>query len=322
MQGFRPKASASSRGRPVLLLLPLLSLTLAILACGVSFRMGAATLKVADVPTTQLHLQLRITGQFSGMPNVLVLPLFFEGPNAQEEVALPQGAKVTCNGTDITPLSPTTIQVARPCPHQPPGGSYRITYTDAHGAATTVLVPVPVGGSFDLLSPAPNTTVRIPTNGKLEIRYRAPTPPPNGSLTLDSVAARCDDDQQPCILSAFPPFGDSLTSSGGAGNVAALARGAIVPTQAPTPKPGATLKPGNTPVPSPTPARGNAYASLTVRDGVGTILLRGDFSMLQAGPGDISLEVEGQETLDHAGFADASVKLMIALLDNHITWTN
>lgn len=323
------------RGHSALLLLPLLSLTLAIWACGFSLQMGAAGLKVADVPTAQLRLKLQITNQFKSAPNVLALPLFFEGANSQQ-VALPQGAKVTCNGTDITPLSRTTAQLARTCPRQPPGGLYRITYTDTHGAATTVLVPVPTGGSFEIISPAPGAAAPIPANGQLEIRYRAPTPPPNGSLTLDIVAAECRVAQQGCTVSAFPPFSGSLASSGGVGMSAALAQHAVVADQNPTPKPGstpkpspsptiaagATPKPANTPKPSNTlPARGNASASVTVRDGVGTILLRGDFSGFEAGPGTVLLEAEGEETLDHTGFADASVTFLTDIIQNNVTWT-
>lgn len=338
MRGSTPTTRIPLRGRSALLLLPLLSLTLAIWACGFDFsHIGAASLKVADVPIAQLSLKLRITNQFQDMQSVYVLALFFEGANAQQ-VAIPQDAKVTCNGTDITPLSRTTVQLARLCPRQQPGGIYRIAYSDTHGVATIVLVPVPAGGSFDIVSPAPGATVPIPTNGRLEIHYRAPTPPPNGSLMLDNVSASCNIYQQPCTLSAFPPFDGSLASSNGVGDVAALAQRAAVPTptQAPTPKPGPTPKaspppppgltptpkPGNTSTPAPAPARGNAFASVSVRNGVGTILLRGDFSGFQAGPGTISLEAEGEEMLDHAGFADASATFLPAFIENTITWTH
>lgn len=319
------------QGRSALRLLPLLSLVLALWACGsISFHTGAVTLKVADVPTAQLRLVIEISDQFSDKPNVLMRTLFFEGPKPQDQVALPAGAHVSCNGTDITPASASSVQPIHTCPRQPPGGSYRITYTDMHSVSTTVLVSVPGGGSFDILSPASGAAVPIPTKGQLEIRYSAPTPPSNGTVTLDNIGAWCLTAQQGCTLSAFPPFSGSSPSGGNVGNAAPTQRSIAAeqtpkpgstPKPLPTIAPGATVVPGNTPTPPPDPAQGNASASVTVRGGVGTILLRGDFSGFQTGSGRILLEVEGQEMPDHAGFADVSAKFLAGYLSNNIIWT-
>jgi len=156
-------------------------------------------------------------------------------------------------------------------------------------------------------------------------------PPPNGTVALDNVGAWCLTAQQGCTLSAFPPFTGSSPSGVSVGNAAAPAQRIIAAEQTPkpgsTPKPlptiapGATLVPGNTPTPPLAPAQGNASASVTVRGGVGTILLRGDFSGFQTGSGRILLEVEGQETPDHAGFADVSAKFLAGYVSNNIIWT-
>lgn len=327
-----PMPRTSFQGRSAVHLLPLLSLTLAILACSVSLHMGAAPLKVADVPAAQLRIEIQISNQFSDEPNIMVLPRFFEGANPRDQVALPAGGRVTCNGADITPISGSYAQPSHPCPRQPAGGAYRITYTDTHKASATVIVPVPAGGSFEILSPAPDTTVHIPANGQLAIRYSVPVPPPNGTVTLDNVAAECRSTVTGCVLSAFAPFGETPASGGNAGNAplrpAIAVHPLATPQPGPTPKPlatataatNATAVPGSTPVPPPAPTRGNALATVTVRGGVGTILLRGDFSTFQPVVGTISLGVEGQETLDHAGFAAASATFSYEDRTNNVTW--
>lgn len=123
--------------RPVrlpLLLLPLLSVALAIWACG-------ASPSFTDQPGSELVLKVTIENQYFApdQPNVMITVQLFTStglwvwPDAQ--------AQITCDGVHIT----HGPNVPVPCPRQPPGGAYRITYTDGHGAATTATVPIPTG---------------------------------------------------------------------------------------------------------------------------------------------------------------------------------
>jgi hypothetical protein len=310
--------------RAVRRFLPLLGLLLALLACGFSIgsHIGARPLPVTHRPASQLRLTVQITSQYSDRPDVVVLVRFFEGPAASDEVAIAQGAHVTCNGKDMTPTSQAQQLVGASCPRQPPGGAYQITYTDEHGAAATVVVPVP-SGSFAILSPRAGSTVPIPTTGPLKLRYTIPTPPPDGSVAVDGLSAAC-----------------IATENGGGGYVYASLQSTPTPTPAPsqgmklaaTPAPPATptgggapdATPAATPAPggTPTPAPGGNSASATVtqRGSMGTILLKGDFTKFQPGPGRVQLFVEAHVTPDRGGFAAAIVYFARETTSTPITW--
>src|SRR5262249_19273801 len=132
----------------VLLLLPFLSLPFVLNAC------GAVTVPVTHRPASSLHLQIHIANQYQGQTSdqakVYVTVKVFDGTNANG-VSLADKAHLTCNGNDIKYPPPATVAGAGPCPRQPPGGSYKFTYTDEHGASTTATVPVSAD-AFSILS--------------------------------------------------------------------------------------------------------------------------------------------------------------------------
>jgi hypothetical protein len=307
--------------------LPLLSLLLAIWGCGFGGLHGAPTLPVTHRPASELRLMIQITGQYSDRPSVGVLVRMFEGTNPNE-VALPPGARLTCNGSDMTPRSPVLQLVGFSCPHQPPGGSYQITYTDEHGVPSTVAVPVPLG-TFAILSPLAGATVPIPTNDQLRVRYSIPVPPTNGSVAIDSVAASCMTSLTPCdtVYATIQHDATPTPGMGAASSVAScVQRGSMVttmlieteattPVPGSTPTPGATLTPGPTP-PPPTARRGSA--TVTQSGNGGTILLMGDYTRFEPGPGTVELSVEARVTPDHGGFADVTFEK--ETLHAPITW--
>jgi hypothetical protein len=318
------------RRRSVLWLLPLLSVTFAMLACGISLgsHIGYRPPPATHLPASQLRLEVYITGQYEqygATPITLVRIRIFETPTARE-VSLADKAILTCNGVDI---ENTSDALGRTCPQQPPGGAYRLVYTDEHGAQTTVVIPV-LNGTFAILSPQNGATVQIPTNGTLPVRFTVPTAPANGGVAIDSVTAACSvSDAQPCgavdanlrpTATATPGQGDGVIT------VAPLAaklgnstpqpgktptRGPI-PTQPPTPTPGATQTPS---IPSPTPT-----VVVTQNGDTGTIMLAGDYGEFQPAKGFLSMTVEAHVTPDPGDFSSVSV-IYTDTLHTQFTWT-
>jgi hypothetical protein len=317
----------------VLWLLPLLSLTLATLACGFSFgsHIGYQPPPATHLPASQLRLEISILGQYqqystsSSAPTVGIAVHVFEGTNTRE-VSLPDKATLTCNGVDIKQNS---TGFSPPCPRQPPGGAYGLIYTDEHGAKTTVVIPV-LTGAFAILSPLDGAIVPIPTNGVLPVRFTIPTAPANGSVAIDDVTAACSvSDAQPCgaVDATLRPTATATPGQGlGAFAIAPLAanvgnvtpqpgktptRGPV-PTQAPTPTPGATLIPA---MPTATPT-----VVVTQNGNTGTILLTGDYSEFQPARGFLSMAVEAHVTPDPGGFSSVSV-IYTDTLHTQFTWT-
>jgi hypothetical protein len=313
------------RGRRfVLCLLPLLSLPLAIWACSAGTSRQAIPPPVTRLPASQLRLEIQFVGQYEDTPSVQVVTRFFEAEPSQV-VSLPEKARLTCNGSDVKPIFPSLM---RPCPRQPPGGAYRITYTDEYGATTTVVVPVPAG-PFAVLSPRDGATLKIPTNGQLVIRYAIPIAPPKSTVTLIDVTAWChQSNEQPCDSIAYTaPAPTSATATVASGIPTATVLENHGP---PTPTPSSSKSTATvfenhgppTPVPppgaTPTPP---APDEIVTQSGVtGTIMLIGGFSEYQPGSGKIQIGIVAQITPEQGGFAAASATMGGFVIAN-ITWT-
>ena len=322
---------ARKRGGRILWLLPLLSLTLATLACGISFgsHIGYRPPPATHLPASQLRLEIQISGQYeqygnpSGAPTVGIAVRVFEGTKASES-SLADKATLTCNGVDI---KRNAYGFSPPCPRQPPGGAYRLVYTDEHGARTTVVIPVPTG-TFAILSPQDGASIPIPTNGALPVRYTIPTAPANGSVAIDNVTAACSvSDAQPCgsVYANLQPDTTPTPGQGGSGAVAPLAaklgnatpQPGKTPTRGPTPTQPPTPLPGSTPLPTrpiPTPT-----VVVTQNGNTGTILLAGDYSEFQPAKGFLSLSVEAHVTPDPGGFAAVTASYSDTL-QSSFTW--
>lgn len=325
------------RARTLLLLLPLTSLLLAIWACGLSIgpHIGYHPPPATHLPASQLRLEIGITGQYDqygSTPNALMQVRVFEEATSRE-VSLPDTASLTCNGANIKPYTGNALPHV--CPRQPPEGTYRIVYTDDHGASTTVVVPVP-GSSFAIVSPQDGSTVKIPTNGVLPVRYTIPSVPPNGSVAINDVTAACSvSPAQPCgAVSAnlkpalTPTPGSHAVVTPGTSGSSAVMRVASrafatttpgktptsgpTPTQGPTPVPAATPKP-TLPVPTPT-------VGVTLSGNAGTILLAGDYSMFQPAKGFLTMDVEAHVTPDPGDFHSVTVSYS-DILHVAFTWT-
>lgn len=327
---------APQRGRRPLWLMPLLSLTLATLACGISFgsHIGYRPPPATHLPASQLRLAIQITSQYANYsatsnPNAYINIGVFDATNAQE-FSLPENAQISCNGKAITRSSPTPGRnLSFSCPRQQPGGTYRIVYTDEHGAKTTVVIPV-LTGTFAILSPQDGAIVPIPTNGTLPVRFTVPTAPANGSVAIDDVTAACSvSDAQPCgsVYANLQPTATATPGQGlEAASVAPLAanlgnstpqpgktptRGPV-PTQGPTPTPGATPLP-TLPIATPT-------VVVTQNGDTGTILLAGDYSEFQSAKGFLSMSVDAHVTPDAGGFSTVTV-IYTDILHTQFTWT-
>ena len=163
----------------------------------ISPRVGYQPPPVTHLPATQLRLEIQISSQYEaygGSPNALILIHVYE-QSSGKVVSLPASSLLTCNGVEIQPL---TSGSDYSCRRQPPGGTYRLAYTDEHGVKATVVVPVPAG-SFAILAPRDGARVPIPTNGTFTVQYSAPVPPADGSVAIDNITAACSvSDAQPC----------------------------------------------------------------------------------------------------------------------------
>src|SRR5690349_24645725 len=144
------------RRRLLLWLLPPLTLMLVGMACSASG--PGRPPPVTHLPAAQLRLLIQITGQYGGASTVQTQINIVDAHSGQV-YSLADKARLTCNGGDVKPNYPS--DVVRTCLRQPPGGAYSFTFTDEHGATTTVVVPVPTG-QLAILSPRYGSTVYIP----------------------------------------------------------------------------------------------------------------------------------------------------------------
>jgi hypothetical protein len=274
------------------------SLLLVFVACG-------TTLPVTHRPASELRFDIVIGDQFSEKPNVSVSVHVYDETN-QREVALADNTRVTCNGTDISEnakpipvIRQYPISVLGFCPRQVPGGSYKITYTDEHGASTTATVPVP-SGSFSILSPSPGSTVPIPIDDALTLRLSVPTPSPGGSAIVDGILLTCGANENTCEELSWTD----------------LQKEADPPVSA-TPTPQVTLTPflKRTPSPAPRPT-----ATLSQDGSIATITLRADYSQVEPNAARIVVFARVQAPPDPGGFA-AATAVYGEQLSADITWT-
>jgi hypothetical protein len=84
--------------------------------------------------------------------------------------------------------------------------------------------------------------------------------------------------------------------------------------------PGATSTPGATPTPGATATSGAGGSATVTQSGAGgTILLMGDFSRFEPGPGGIELSVEAHVPPDRGGFS-AVTAAFVDIISTSITW--
>jgi len=274
------------------------SLLLVFVACG-------TTLPVTHHPASELRLEIIIGDQFNEKPNVSVSVHIHDETN-QREVALADNTRVTCNGTDIS-ADAKTIPIIRTnpifvlgfCPRQPPGGSYKIAYTDEQGASTTATVPVP-SGAFSILSPPPGSTVPIPMDDAFTLRLSLPTPPPGGSASVDDIMLTCGANENTCEELFWTDLQKEAT-----------------PPVSATPTPQVTLTPFLKPTPSPAPA---PTATLSQDGAIATITLRADYSQVAPNAARIVVFAHVQAPPDPGGFA-AATAVYGEQFSSDITWT-
>lgn len=312
------------RRRFILWLLPLLSLALAIWACSAGRR--AVPPPVTHLPASQLRAVIQFVGQYDNSPNVQVLVRLYEAATSKE-VSVADKARLTCNGSDVKPNF-TGSDLMRPCQRQLPGGAYRIVYTDDHGVAATIVVPVP-SGALAILSPRNGSTVKIPVTEPLAIHYQLPIAPPRSSVTIVNAIASCaTKSASSCAVVAYPslPIYPYTTATPGAALPTSTSFENLAPST-PTPgsdKPTATAFANRGPA-TPTPPRESTQtlpapnATVTQSGSAGTITLTGAFSEFQPGPGNIAITIAAQITPDLGGFA-AGAATMTGSVNANITW--
>lgn len=310
------------RQRFIWWLLPLLGLALAVWACSGTVR-HANPPPVTHLPASQLRLKIKIEGQYSDAPTVQT-QIHIIVANTGQEVSLADKARLTCYGSDVKPSYPNNV--IRPCPRQPPGGAYRFAFTDEQGVSTTVVVPVPAG-QFAILSPRAGSSVHIPVDGALAVRFSVPIPPPNSSITLLEVIAACQADPGATCDSIANNFFLEPTPTPLVGVPTATAFPAIYP---PTPTPNSSIPtatvfenrgpPTPTPPPGATPTAPYYDGTVTRTGGTATVGLTGDYSLFQPGSGYIELSITEQVASDRGGFAAASATMGGDIVAN-ITWT-
>lgn len=316
----RTGKTTRERLRALLLMLPLVGLALAIWACSAGSR--AIPPPVTHLPASQLRVLIQFEGQYDNSPNVQVVIHFYEAATSKE-VSVADKARLTCNGSDVKPNF-TGAGLMRLCQRQPPGGAYRITYTDEHGVATTMVIPVP-SGRFTILSPLAGSTVKIPTNSALTVRYAIPIAPPKSSVSIISVIAWCATSGYSCDSVMYIPVSSFSTPTPGFGIPTATPiehGGSPTPTPSSS-KPTATVFENRGPA-TPTPGgNGGTTTSpgtiVTQSDGMGTVVLSGNFFAYQPGPGKIEIFITAQIAPDLGGFAAARVTMYGSVRAN-ITW--
>ena len=278
---------------------PLVSLALAVLACGI-------TPTVTRQPASQLRLSIAISGQYTGNTSIVLIDIRIYDSSNNALVFAPKSARLTCEGADVKPDYETPM---RECPRQPPGGAYVITYTDEHGVATTATIPVPLG-RLALLMPRAGSTVLIPgsrplntptpyvvptptphfvptpydpsatapmftpTPGPgLDIVYEAPLAPQGGSVTLDELSVECGDWK-------VYNCGDQVF----------------------------------------TLAHPDGPATGTTKGGKQSFLMTGDFTQFRPGPGAIRMATTVHLTPESGGFAGVTATFQDSIVVP-ITWT-
>jgi hypothetical protein len=306
-------------------LLPLVGMMLAILACSIGSLSPRRAIPppVTHLPASQLRVNIQFSGQYDEPATVQVRVRFFEARTAQE-VSLADKAHLTCNGSDVKPDFVLT-HPAPSCPRQPPGGAYRIVYTDEEGAATTVVVPVPTG-PFAILSPRGGSTVQIPTSGQLTVRYAIPGVPPTSSITIVSAIAWCHaSSEQPCNSVMYSAPTAIATAVPGAPTATVFEY-----PGPPTPTPNSSIPtateyeyrgpPTPTPPAGSTPTPSLPDTIVTQHGTSGTVVLIGGFTDYPLGTGKIEIGMVAHIAPDRGNFAAAS-----ATMDGHavanITWT-
>jgi hypothetical protein len=308
--------------------LPLLAALLAVVS-GLSLaNCGASPPPVTNKPVADLQLVVSIYNQYVRLDDTSKVYLQVSLVDAETHAAVspPKGARITCNGADVTPIRPPPT--FSPCPAQA-SGSYAVVYTDQHGVATTVQVPVPTG-PFAILSPRPKDTVAIPTD-TLPIYFAAPTVSQGGTVIVSSVTAWCGDDNGilgKCgIVSAevqnkvLPTPAPTGSRSGGAATLAEFATtptppSTPAPSGSPTPRP--TFPPDATATGVPTPP---SSAVIEVDKGGGVILLRGKFDGFTPGPGQVDVLTSVKVNPGPSGFQS----VIVTYLDHFaipITWAH
>lgn len=315
------RSHSGRRPHALLLILPLLSLALAIWACSVSRTVVPPP--VTHLPAAQLRLMIQINGQYSDSSTVQT-QIHIIVANSGQVVSLADKARLTCNSSDVKPNYPNNVN--RTCPRQPPGGAYHFTYIDEHGAQTTAVVPVPAG-QFAIVSPRDGSSVHIPTDGALAVRFILPIPPPHSSITEFYVSVSCQATPSPTC--------DSVANSYFVGATPTPLTGVPSPTifvnpgpPTPTPnssRPTATVyenrgPPTPTPPPGATPTAPYFDGTVTLTGGAATVALVGDYTRFQPGSGRIELSIAEQITPDRGGFAAASATMSGDTTAN-ITWT-
>jgi hypothetical protein len=308
------------RGRRLLLwLLPPLSLVLVGMSCSASG--PAQPPPVTHLPAAQLRMMVQITGQYSDASTVQT-QIYIVDAHSGQIFSLADKARLTCNGSDVKPGYPNNV--IRKCPRQAPGGAYRFTFTDEHGASTTVVVPVPAG-QLAILSPRYGSTVYIPRDGALAVHFTLPIPPPHSRITQFLVMASCQS-----TSSATCNVGQSYyvapTPMPLVGVPTATAFPVSVPPT-PTPSssnPTATVYENRGP-PTPTPPTGatptnpDYDGTVTQTGGPGAVALVGDFTQFRPGAGSIELSIAEQFTPDPGAFASVSIRMDGDTTAN-ITW--
>ncbi len=309
------------RGRRFLLwLLPPLSLVLVGMSCSASG--PGRPPPVTHLPAAQLRLVIHINGQYSNAATVQTQIDIIEAQSGQE-VSLADKARLTCNGGDVKPGYPNNV--IRKCPRQPPGGAYRFTFTDEHGATTTIVVPVPAG-QLAILSPRDGSTVYIPRDGALAVHFTLPIPPPNSGITQFLVSASC---QTTPSATCYPVANNFFIAATPTPLVGAPTATAFPVTVPPTPtssssNPTATVyenrgPPTPTPPPDATPTAPVFDGTVTQTGGPGTVALVGDYTQFQPGTGRIDLSIAEQIAPDPGAFASA-IATMSGETTANVTW--
>jgi hypothetical protein len=292
--------------------LPLLAALLAV-ASGLSLaNCGASLPPVTNKPVADLQLVVSIYNQYVRLDDTSKVYLQVSLVDAETHAAVspPKGARITCDGADVTPTRPPPS--FSPCPAQA-SGSYAVVYTDEHGAATTVQVPVPTG-PFAILYPRSRDSVTVPTN-TLPIYFVAPTVPSGGNVILSSVTAWCGDDNGilgKCgIVSAevqnkvLPTPGPTGSRSGSAAMLVGIA---ATPTPPPTPPPSGsptprpTLPPDATATVTGVPTPTSSAVIEVDNKGGSVILLHGTFDGFKPGPGQVDVLTSVQVNPAPSGF--------------------
>jgi hypothetical protein len=297
--------------RSRILRLPLLALLLMSLS---GLPLAACGASVTHKPAAELrliiyinHSQDEVTGENSDTaPHFYIGYSLLDGATGSS-VVLPEGAAITCNGIALWK-----------CSQQPSGGAYQFTFTDEHGAVTTVTVPVPQGG-FAILSPHSGGTAVIPTDGLLTIHYATSLFLPGWTIAVDRASAECDIQNHTSICAVETSPQNQASGSANAAWAVPVAPGATpTPPATPTapaitptpPTQSATTTPTSACAPVVTPsATPDATSTPTPGSVERAVLLRGDFSRWVPGCGRITLFLRAEGKLEPSGFQSVTVKI-------------